>query len=147
MLHNTKRIFTVAILTICLLLVFFGCAQTTTDTNPTIDVTTPYTYTSVWPDNEYTETIFPPEGATVVSVRDFSSSGRYEIHLTDIARDAADAYVQQLIDSGFASVADSKNDVSAGVLLQKGNTTLSIAYSGENLTLLITLAGETGTEQ
>ena len=135
MLHNTKRIFTVAILTICLSLVFFGCAQTTTDTNPTIDVTTPYTYTSVWPDNEYTETIFPPEGATVVS-----SSGRYEINLTDIARDAADAYVQQLIDNGFASVADSKNDVSAGVLLQKGNTTLSIAYSGDNLTLLITLA-------
>lgn len=54
---------------------------------------------------------------------------------------------KKLTDSGFASVADSKNDVSAGVLLQKGNTTLSIAYSGDNLTLLITLAGETGTEQ
>ena len=76
----------------------------------------------------------------MVSVRDFSSSGRYEIHLTDITRDAADTYVQQLIDSGFASVANSKNDVSAGVLLQKGNTTLSVAYSGDNLTLLITLA-------
>lgn len=140
MLHNTKQIFTVAILTICLSTVFFGCAQTNTDTNPTLDVTTPYTYTSAWPDNEYTETIFPPEGTTVVSVRDFSSSGRYEIHLTDIARDAADAYVQQLINSGFVSVADGKNDVSAGVLLQKDNTTLSIAYSGDNLTLLITLS-------
>lgn len=140
MLHNTKRIFTVLFLTLCLSLVFFGCASTDTTTDPTLDVTTPYTYTSVWPDNEYTENIFPPEGATMVSVRDFSSSGRYEINLTDIARDAADTYVQQLIDSGFASVANSKNDVSAGVLLQKGNTTLSIAYSGDNLTLLITLS-------
>lgn len=139
MLHNKKRILTVLFLTICLSLVFFGCTQTTTDTEPTLDVTTPYTYTSAWPDNEYTKTIFQPEGATVVSVRDFSESGRYEINLTDIARDAADAYVQKLIDSGFASVADGKNDVSAGVLLQKGNTTLSIAYSGDNLTLLITL--------
>lgn len=140
MLHNTKRIFTVLFLTLCLSLVFFGCASTDTTTEPTLDVTTPYTYTSAWPDNEYTENVFPPEGATVVSVRDFSSSGRYEIHLTDIARDAADAYVQKLTDSGFASVADSKNDVSAGVLLQKDNTTLSIAYSGDNLTLLITLS-------
>lgn len=140
MLHNTKRIFTVLFLTLCLSLVFFGCASTDTTTDPALDVTTPYTYTSAWPDNEYTENLFPPEGATVVSVRDFSSSGRYEIHLTDIARDAADTYVQQLIDSGFVSVANSKKDVSAGVLLQKGNTTLSIAYSGENLTLLITLA-------
>lgn len=140
MLHNTKRIFTVLFLTLCLSLVFFGCASTDTTTEPTLDVTAPYTYTSAWPDNEYTENVFPPEGATVVSVRDFSSSGRYEINLTDIARDAADTYVQQLIDSGFASVADSKNDVSAGVLLQKGNTTLSIAYSGDNLTLLITLS-------
>lgn len=140
MLHNTKRIFTVLFLTLCLSLVFFGCASTDTTTDPTLDVTTPYTYTSAWPDNEYTENVFPPEGATVVSVRDFSSSGRYEIHLTDIARDAADTYVQQLIDSGFGSVADGKNDVSAGVLLQKDNTTLSIAYSGDNLTLLITLS-------
>ena len=139
MLHNTKRLFTLFFMTLCISLVFFGCASTDTNTDPTLDVTTPYTYTSAWPDNEYTETIFPPEGATVVSVRDFSSSGRYEINLTDITRDAADAYVQKLADSGFASVADSKNDVSAGVLLQKGNTTLSIAYSGDNLTLLITL--------
>ena len=140
MLHNTKRLFTLFFLTLCISVVFFGCASTDTTTDPTLDVTTPYTYTSAWPDNEYTENVFPPENATVVSVRDFSSSGRYEIHLTDIARDAADTYVQQLIDSGFASVANSKNDVSAGVLLQKGNTTLSIAYSGDNLTLLITLS-------
>lgn len=140
MLHNTKRLFAIFFLTLSLSLVFFGCAQTTTGTDPTLDVTTPYTYTSTWPDNEYTENIFQPEGATVVSVRDFSSSGRYEINLTDIAREAADAYVQKLTDSGFVSVADSKNDVSAGVLLQKGNTTLSIAYSGDNLTVLITLA-------
>lgn len=146
MLHNVKQILTVLVLSLCLSTVFFGCTQTNTGTEPTLDITTPYTYTSSWPDNEYTENLFPPEDATVVSVRDFSSSGRYEINLTDIARDAADAYVQKLTDSGYTSIADGKNDVSAGVLLQKDNTTLSIAYSGDNLTVLITLAGETGTD-
>lgn len=143
MLHNTKRILTVLFLTLCISTVFFGCTQTNTDTETTLDITTPYTYTSAWPDNEYTENIFQPEGATVVSVRDFSASGRYEINFTDITRDEADTYVQQLVDSGFVSVADGKNDVSAGVLLQKADTTLSISYSGDSLTLLITLAGET----
>lgn len=147
MLHNAKRLFAVTILLLCFFTAFAGCVGTNADRDAALDITTPYTYTSVWPDNEYTEKLFPPENATVVSVRDFSSSGRYEINLTDITREAADAYIQNLIDSGYVSVADSKNDVSAGVLLQKGTTTLSIAYSGENLTLLITLAGETGTEQ
>lgn len=147
MLHNAKRLFAVTILLLCFFTAFAGCVGTNADRDAALDITTPYTYTSVWPDNEYTEKLFPPENATVVSVRDFSSSGRYEINLTDITREAADAYIQDLIDSGYVSVADGKNDVSAGVLLQKDTTTLSIAYSGENLTLLITLAGETGTEQ
>ena len=46
-----------------------------------------------------------------------------------------------LIARGFAEIASEANDASAGAMLQKGNTTLSIAYSQDAMIVLIALNG------
>ena len=54
--------------------------------------------------------------------------------------DAAE-YVTALKAAGFAEIASEANDASAGTILQKGDTTLSIAYSQDAMIVLIALNG------
>lgn len=95
------------------------------------------TYTSVWPENDFTSSIFPPEEGQVSYTRSAPDSDLFEISLTGISKAASDAYVAALQDAGFQEIGGDSNDVSTGVLLGKAGLALSIAYSGDSLGILI----------
>ena len=95
-------------------------------------------YVSEWPDNALTAGLPRPESGEIDYIYDLSDSGHYAIYYKDISIEQGKAYVQALKDAGFAEVASADGGVSVGTLLQKGDTTLSVALSEGVLGLLIT---------
>lgn len=75
----------------------------------------------------------------VAFIIDDSANGRFSVSLDNITRDEVDAYLSTLQEQGFQTVAQGENDVSGGVLLQKEETSLSIAYADGICGILIIL--------
>lgn len=96
-------------------------------------------YVAQWPENEFTACVPEPEAGTVDYVRDYSDSGRYEIVMKDLSQSESADYVEELIRQGYTELAGESNEVSAGVILQRDAVTVSVAYSGAVLNLLITM--------
>ena len=96
---------------------------------------------SQWPENDFTARIFPPQSGEINSVYDYSSSHRYALSFRNLSMEDAAEYVTALKAAGFAEIASEANDASAGAMLQKGDTTLSIAYSQDAIIVLIALNG------
>ena len=96
---------------------------------------------SQWPENDFTAQIFPPQGGEIASVYDYSSSHRYALSFRNLSIEDAAEYVAALKAAGFAEITSEANDASAGAMLQKGDTTLSIAYSQDAMIVLIALNG------
>ena len=94
-----------------------------------------------WPENDFTAQIFPPQGGEIDSVYDYSASHRYVLSFRNLSIEDAAEYVAALKAAGFAEITSEANDASAGAMLQKGDTTLSIAYSQDTLIVLIALHG------
>ena len=95
-------------------------------------------YVSEWPDNALTAGLPRPESGEIDYIYDLVDSGHYAIWYKNISIEQGKAYVQALKDAGFAEVASEDGGVSVGTLLQKGDTTLSVALSEGVLGLLIT---------
>ncbi len=99
-------------------------------------------YVSQWPENDMTALIPQPSNGTIDYVCDDSHQGRYQIVMKDISREESAAYITELEDQGYTKVASDQNDASGGALLQKENMTVSVAYSGNILNILLTQSGE-----
>lgn len=96
---------------------------------------------SQWPENDFTAQIFPPQNGEIDFVYDYSASNRYALSFRNLSIEDAAEYVAALKAAGFAEIASEANDASAGAMLQKGDTTLSIAYSQDAMIVLIALHG------
>ena len=96
---------------------------------------------SQWPENDFTAQIFPPQSGEIDYVYDYSAANRYALSFRNLSMEDAAEYVNALKAAGFAEITSEANDASAGAMLQKGDTTLSIAYSQDTLIVLIALHG------
>ena len=96
---------------------------------------------SQWPENDFTAQIFPPQSGEIDYAYDYSASNRYALSVRNLSMEDAAEYVTALKAAGFAEIASEANDASAGTMLQKGDTTLSIAYSQGAMIVLIALNG------
>ena len=128
------------ILSLCALIALTGCApkseNAAQDTSWLANATP--VYVSEWPDNALTAGLPRPESGEIDYIYDLVDSGHYAIWYKNISIEQGKAYVQALKDAGFAEVASEDGGVSVGTLLQKGDTTLSVALSEGVLGLLIT---------
>lgn len=97
---------------------------------------------SEWPENDFTGNISKPEVGEISHVYDGSEQGRFAIDWAGIDRESADAYVESLKELGYTEVETEGNEASVGTMLQKDNIYLNIAYSGENIVILITDANK-----
>ena len=127
-----------SMLSALLFLCLGGCAgEEAVQSRPGLDPAVQPEYVTEWPENSMTEKIPPPKQGEISYVRDYSGSGRYEIVWQDITREESEAYLQQLAEAGYTPLLSDENESSAGILLQKGEVTLSISYSGTVLVILI----------
>lgn len=65
-------------------------------------------------------------------IRDYSASGHYQIVWEDVSAEAAEAYLNALLDKGFTRLMGTAEDIASGVLLARGDLTLSISLSGRD---------------
>ena len=94
-------------------------------------------YIDAWPENDLTARIPEPQDGAIDYVRDFSDDGKYEI-VWDFGSDAAfEEYIDALQAQGYVEVAAAAESASSGMLLEKDDVYLSIAYSGDTMNLLI----------
>ena len=98
-----------------------------------------------WPENEYTKQIPQPEYGEVEYINDWSDEGRFGLWLDNIEREEADQEVDELKQYGDGEISQEGNFVSVGVMLQKEDIYLSIAYSGSGLGIIITMESENRT--
>lgn len=75
-------------------------------------------------------------------IRDYSASGHYQIVWEGVSAEAAEAYLTALLDKGFTRLMGTAEDIASGVLLARGDLTLSISLSGGTLNMLMTRAEE-----
>ncbi len=92
-----------------------------------------------WPENDFTACVPQPECGRTDSVLDGTDSGRYAIMVQDITQDESAAYVASLLAQGYVEMASDGNAASTGILLQKAQVTLQVAYTDGALCILITL--------
>lgn len=97
---------------------------------------TPY---DSWPENEFTAVLPEPETGAVESVYDGSADGRYAILLQDMTQEASEGYLETLRDAGFMPVSEESEPEASGTVLYRDGVYLSVAYSGDGMSLLITL--------
>ena len=75
-------------------------------------------------------------------IRDYSASGHYQIVWEGVSAEAAESYLTALLDKGFTRLMGTAEDIASGVLLARGDLTLSISLSGGTLNMLMTRAEE-----
>ena len=85
--------------------------------------------TSQWPQNEYTNAVVEPSAGSIDYVLDDRENGRYSVVYSDISREDSEAYIAELEELGYTEVEATREEASMGVLMKKGNTTLSISAS------------------
>lgn len=125
-------------LALCAALLLGGCALQGQTPSSTASVAMPQE-ADTWPENDFTSQIPQPQAGQVAFIIDDSANGRFSVSLDNITRDEVDAYLSTLQEQGFQTVAQGENDVSGGVLLQKEETSLSIAYADGICGILIIL--------
>ena len=75
-------------------------------------------------------------------IRDYSASEHYQIVWENVSAEAAEVYLTALLDKGFTRLMGTAEDIASGVLLARGDLTLSISLSGGTLNMLMTRAEE-----
>ena len=94
------------------------------------------------PDNAFTAELPEEIDGRLSYIRDYSASGHYQIVWEGVSAEAAEAYLTALLDKGFTRLMGTAEDIASGVLLARGDLTLSISLSGGTLNLLMTRAEE-----
>lgn len=90
------------------------------------------------PDNAFTAELPEEIDGRLSYIRDYSKSGHYQIVWEDVSAEAAEAYLNALLDKGFTRLMGTAEDIASGVLLVRGDLTLSISLSGGTLNMLMT---------
>ena len=93
------------------------------------DETPVMTEIDAWPENEYTEAIFPPEAGEPFYTLSDAQGGMFSIFYQNITREQGEQYVDALCADGFTALEKDANAVSVGQLLEKDGVILSIALS------------------
>ena len=96
-------------------------------------------YLTQWPDNAFTQKIPQPQSGTVDYVLDHSASGRYAIFCKDISAAESAQYVQALRDAGYTELQSAESSVSAGTIIARDDSYLSVSYADGVLGIVITL--------
>lgn len=96
-------------------------------------------YVSEWPENEFTAQIIKPENGEIDYIYDYSDSGRYAVFMKEMSEEESAEYIKELKALGYSEIASEGNDVSVGTIMQKDDVALSVAYSGEGLSIVITM--------
>lgn len=99
-------------------------------------------YLTEWPENEFTAQIPEPQEGQIDYAFDASDSGRYAVFWKEIGMEESEDYIEGLKNQGYSEVRAEKNEVSVGTILQKDIVTLSISYSSDRLSILITIDPE-----
>ena len=94
------------------------------------------------PDNAFTVVLPEKIDGHLSYIRDYSASGHYQIVWEDVSAEAAEAYLNALLDKGFTRLMGTAEDIASGVLLARGDLTLSISLSGGTLNMLMTRVEE-----
>lgn len=94
------------------------------------------------PDNAFTAELPEEIDGRLLYIRDYSASGHYQIVWEGVSAEAAEAYLTALLDKGFTRLMGTAEDIASGVLLARGDLTLSISLSGGTLNMLMTRAEE-----
>ena len=94
------------------------------------------------PDNTFTAELSEEIDGRLLYIRDYSASGHYQIVWEDVSAEAAESYLTALLDKGFTRLMGTAEDIASGVLLARGDLTLSISLSGGTLNMLMTRAEE-----
>ncbi len=117
----------------------FGDPEKTELLNKLLETVEPE-YNTGWPENAFTAHIPCPEVGTVDHIYDYSPAGRFEVALNEITQEQAKAYIDQLDDNGWAVIASSEEEYSAGTMLKKDDEEvyLNIAFSDNAIGILIT---------
>lgn len=103
------------------------------------EVTDDVEFTDKWPENEYTAVITEPEKGTMQYIIDDSANGKFTVAVKDITEAESADYVELLQKDGYSLVQSVEENGMVGVLLQKDDVSLSIAYSKGILCISITL--------
>lgn len=110
-----------------------GCAPKTEES---FDFSQPMTcepqYVTQWPENRFTAEIPKVEAGTVDYVLDDAENDRYAVFMKDISDEESGAYIQQLVEAGYDTVASADDKVVLGKMLHKDDVWLSIS-AGENM--------------
>lgn len=94
-------------------------------------------YVAEWPENEYTSQVLQPESGEIDYIYDLSDTGKFALFLKNISKAESAKYIEQLKETGYAEVFSQGNDASAGTILERGATILSISYSDGILGMVI----------
>ena len=86
----------------------------------------------VLPDNAFTAELPEEIDGRLLYIRDYSASGHYQIVWEGVSAEAAESYLTALL----------AEDIASGVLLARGDLTLTISLSGGTLNMLMTRAEE-----
>ena len=72
------------------------------------------------PDNTFTAELPEEIDGRLLYIRDYSASGHYQIVWEDVSAEAAEAYLNALLDKGFTRLMGTAEDIASGVLLARG---------------------------
>ena len=101
-------------------------------------------YTNVYPDNEFTSVIpKPTHGNVQYTIEFLVEKNKFAICFENITRTEADEYVEILKRNGYRLAMSSVEAASAGYLLSKGTTNISLSCAEGIMTMLITLDSNT----
>lgn len=131
------------LLLLCLLFALPGCAPGTHSQSAPAE--SPRNETPVmaeideWPENEYTQNLFPPESGVPDYTLSDGQAGLFSVFYRDVTREQGRQYIDALCADGFAVLEQDANAVSIGQMLEKDGVFLSVSLSDGVLGVCISL--------
>lgn len=124
----------------CWLLLVLGCCTACAPSQEPLSqvlLTASPQAVSAWPHNVYTQQIPQPAQGRLTQVYDLSTAGRYALCFAGITQEGVEQYLLALQQQGYLLLAEEDNSLAAGLLLQRAEVVLSLAYSGDIMQILI----------
>ena len=137
-MKKTPLLFLLPLVFLCL----WGCAAPAAPGSPSGSgedwaISAEPEYLSEWPENDFTASIPRPEAGEIHYVCDYSDAGRYLVVLQGMSRQESADYLEVLVTQGYNQLLSEEGEASSGALLQKDGTVLSVAFSEDSLSILI----------
>lgn len=88
---------------------------------------------------DLTAQIPKPEHGTVQYYENNTKNGSFFVSVTGISQQESAEYIEKLKSIGFSEYASASEAVSSGILLKKGSTNVSVAYSDSIMSIMISM--------